>query len=66
MRITRDTKNKKLTLSQSEYIEKVLKRFNMQNAKLVGIPLASHLKLSKQACPKTQEEMAHMSKVPYA
>ena len=29
MRITRDRKNRKLTLSQSEYIEKVLKRFNM-------------------------------------
>ena len=29
MRITRDRKNCKLTLSQSEYIEKVLKRFNM-------------------------------------
>jgi len=29
MRITRDMKNHKLTLSQSEYIEKVLERFNM-------------------------------------
>ena len=66
MRITRDRKNHKLTLSQSEYIEKVLKRFNMQNEKPVGIPLASHFKLSKEACPKTQEEMAHMSKVSYA
>jgi len=66
MRITRDRKNHKLTLSQSEYIEKVLKRFNMQNAKPVSIPLASHFKLSKEVCPKTQEEMAHMSKVPYA
>ena len=66
MRITRDKKSCKLTLSQSEYIEKVLKRLNMEDAKLVSIPLASHFKLSKEACPKTQEEMAHMSKVPYA
>ena len=29
MRITRDKKNQKLTLSQSEYIEKVLERFKM-------------------------------------
>jgi len=29
MRISRDRKNHKLTLSQSEYIQKVLKRFNM-------------------------------------
>ena len=66
MRATRDRKNHKLTLSQSEYVEKVLKRFNMQNEKIISIPLASHFKLSKEACPKTQEEMAHMSKVAYA
>ena len=29
MRITRDRKNRKLTLSQGEYIEKVLQRFRM-------------------------------------
>ena len=29
MRITRDRKNHKLTLSQGEYIEKVLQRFRM-------------------------------------
>ena len=40
MRITKDKKNQKLTLSQSEYIEKVLKRFNMQIAKPISIPLA--------------------------
>ena len=33
MRITRDRKNRKLTLSHNEYIQKVLKRFNMHNAK---------------------------------
>ena len=38
----------------------------MQNAKPVSIPLASHFKLSKEVCPKTQEEMDYMSKVPYA
>ena len=53
MRITRDGKNRKLTLSQSEYIEKVLERFNMHNDKLVSTLLASHLKLSKEMCPKT-------------
>ena len=32
MRITRDRKNSKLTLSQGEYMEKVLWRLKMQNA----------------------------------
>ena len=53
MRITRDRKNCKLTLSQGEYIQKVLDRFRMQNAKLVSTPLASHFNLSKEICPKT-------------
>jgi hypothetical protein len=54
MRIIRDKKNRKLTLSQGEYIEKVLKRFRMKNSKLVSIPLANHFKLTKELCPKTQ------------
>jgi hypothetical protein len=66
MRITRDRKNHKLTLSQGEYIEKVLERFRMQNAKPVSTPLASHFKLTKEMCPKTQEEIEYMSRVPYS
>ena len=38
MRITRDRKNRKLTLSQNEYIQKVLKRFSMHNEKPVSTP----------------------------
>ncbi|KAH9320560.1 hypothetical protein KI387_015199, partial [Taxus chinensis] len=53
MRITRDRKEQKLTLSQEEYIKKVLDRFNMLDAKPVGTPLAGHFKLSKEQCPKT-------------
>ena len=53
MRITRDKKNRKLTLSQGEYIKKVLDRFRMQNEKPVSTPLSIHLKLTKEMCPKT-------------
>ena len=57
MRITRDMKNCKLTLSQGEYIEKVLERFGTKNAKIVSTPLAIHFKLTKAMCPKTQEDI---------
>jgi hypothetical protein len=57
MRITRDKKNRKLTLSQGEYREKLLERFRMQNEKLVSTPLANHFKLTKEMCPKTREEI---------
>eukprot|EP00253_Pinus_taeda_P002364 PITA_02364 len=33
---------------------------------VVSTPFASHFKLSKEMCPKTQEDMDYMSKVPYA
>ena len=66
MRITRDKKNCKLTLSQGEYTEKVLERFRMKNAKLVSTPLAIHFKLIKEMCPKTQEDIEYMSRVPYS
>ncbi|KAH9313066.1 hypothetical protein KI387_028101, partial [Taxus chinensis] len=55
MRISRDRKERKLTLSQEEYIKKVLERFNnMQDAKPIGTPLAGHFKLSKEQCPKIE------------
>jgi hypothetical protein len=66
MRITRDRKNHKLTLSQGEYIKKVLKRFRMKNAKQVSTHLVSHFKLTNEMCPKTQEEIKYMSRVPYS
>jgi hypothetical protein len=57
MRITRDRKNHKLALSRGEYIEKVLERFRMQNEKIISTTLAIHFKLTKEMCPKTQEEI---------
>jgi hypothetical protein len=38
----------------------------MKNAKPVSTPLANHFKLTKEICPKTQEEIEYMSKVPYS
>jgi hypothetical protein len=65
MRITRDRKNCKLTLSQREYIEKVLERFRMKNENPFGIPLANHFKLTKEMCPKIHKEIEYMSKISY-
>ena len=65
MRISRDMTNMKLKLSQEEYVENVLKRFNMESAKPVSTPLASHFKLSKEKCAVTDEEQNYMANVPY-
>jgi hypothetical protein len=38
----------------------------MQNEKPISTPLANHFKLTKEMCPKTQEEIEYMSRVPYS
>ena len=55
-----------LTLSQADYVKKVLSRFHMENAKPVSTPLASHFKLSKEYSPTSEQERDHMDRVPYA
>ncbi|PKI71267.1 hypothetical protein CRG98_008267 [Punica granatum] len=66
MRINRDKVAGKLFLLQAEYIEKVLKRFRMDEAKPISTPMGSHFKLSKRDSSKSDSERAHMEKTPYA
>ncbi|WVY90442.1 hypothetical protein V8G54_035956 [Vigna mungo] len=66
MKISRDRFRRMLWVSQEDYIEKILKRFNMHNAKSARVPIAGHFKLSKSQCPKNEEEKEEMSKVPYS
>jgi hypothetical protein len=66
VRIQRSRKDKKLFISQEKYIEKVLERFNMNNAKVVSSPLATHFKLSTKQSPSTDEEKEDMERIPYA
>ena len=56
MKIFKDRKNRKLMLSHADYDEKVLQHFSMEITKAVSTPLPIHLKLTKEMCPKTQEE----------
>lgn len=65
MEIHRDRDTSRLQLSQYSYIEKLLERFNMDNAKPMSIPLANHFRLSNAQCLKTDDEMKDTSKVPY-
>lgn len=66
MRIKRDEAAGKLFLSQAEYIQKVLERFRMQDAKPASVPLGSQFKLSKEDSPKNKEERSQMQNIPYA
>ncbi|GKV42475.1 hypothetical protein SLEP1_g49872 [Rubroshorea leprosula] len=66
MEIHRDRKGGKLFLSQKKYIEKVLERFGLHEAKAVTTPLGAHFKLSSNLSPETEEEKKFMARVPYA
>ncbi|KAI3723297.1 hypothetical protein L2E82_34775 [Cichorium intybus] len=66
IRILRDRKKRLIGLSQGTYLEKVLKRFSMENSKKGELPIQSNAKLSKTQSPSTDEEIAEMSRVPYA
>ncbi|CAA0806530.1 Probable prolyl 4-hydroxylase 11 [Striga hermonthica] len=66
MEIHRDRGSKKLWLSQKGYVEKVLQRFGMNEAKPVSTPLANHFKLSADQCPKSDKETHDMVEIPYA
>jgi len=61
----RDQEKRKLWLNQRKYVETILQRFNMQDSKLVKVPILIGVRLSTEQCPKTQEEEEDMSHVPY-
>ena len=56
MKIIRNREDCTLFLSQKDYLEKVLKRFSMENSKPVSIPLAGHFILSMTQCPHSNAE----------
>ena len=66
VKIIRDRKSGMLYLSQRDYIEKVLRRFNMHDAKPVSTPLAAHFRLSSALCPVSDDDIEYMSRVPYS
>ena len=53
------------SLNQQNYVKAVLEKFNMQECKPVSTPMNAGVKLVKDMCPKTQEELEEMEKVPY-
>src|SRR4051812_28902051 len=66
IKIYRDRLRRLIGLSQSTYIDKVLKRFNMHEAKKGFLPASHGIKLSKTRCPSTTDERESMSMIPYA
>ena len=66
IRVYRDRSKRIIGLSQSLYLEKVLKRFNMLDSKRGLLPFRHGIHISREMSPKTPEDMVEMAKVPYA
>lgn len=66
MQIHRDRNNRKIWLSQKNYLKKILRRFNMQDCKPIFTPLPINFKLSSGMSPSSEEGRIEMSRVPYA
>ncbi|GJZ90850.1 putative RNA-directed DNA polymerase [Tanacetum coccineum] len=66
IKIYRDRSLRLIGLNQSAYIDKILKKFSMQNSKKGFIPMEVKHDLSNEMCASSDEEKAYMKKVPYA
>ncbi|KAK8715402.1 hypothetical protein V6N13_042736 [Hibiscus sabdariffa] len=66
VKIYRDRSRRILGLSQSTHIDKVLKRFSMEESKRGFLPMRHGISLSKEMCPSSPQERERMSQIPYA
>jgi len=66
IKIYRDRSKRLIGLSQDRYIDKVLKRFNMQDSKKGFLPMSHGVSLCKSRCPSTPDEQEKMNVIPYA
>ncbi|KAJ9561441.1 hypothetical protein OSB04_006601 [Centaurea solstitialis] len=66
IKIYRNRSKRLIGLSQGTYIDKVLKRFRMDESKKGFIPMQHGIVLSKTQCPVSSEDQDKMKSVPYA
>ena len=64
--IYRDRSIRLIGLSQSTYLDKVLKKFKMGQSKKWFLPVLQGVKLSKTPNPTTSEYIERMKVIPYA
>ena len=62
IKIYRDRSRRLIGLSQSTYLDKILKNFKMDQAKKGFLPVLQGVKLSQTQCPTTAEDREKMKK----
>ncbi|GJT75471.1 putative RNA-directed DNA polymerase [Tanacetum coccineum] len=66
IKIYRDRSKRLIGLSQNAYMDKILKRYKMDNSKRGHIPMQERLDLNKSQGAQTPKEVNRMKNVPYA
>ncbi|GJW34706.1 retrotransposon protein, putative, ty1-copia subclass [Tanacetum coccineum] len=66
IKIYRDRSKRLIRLGQNAYMDKILKRYRMDNSKRGHIPMQERLDLNKTQGASTPEEVKRMQNVPYA
>jgi hypothetical protein len=65
LKVTRDRKNRTICLSQTAYINTMLDRFALTDAKPLHSPMVPGIVYSKDDSPSSPQEAACMEKAPY-
>lgn len=55
----------RITMDQQRYIEEILEKYDMTECKAVSTAVSTSVKLSKEMCPKSEDELKRVSKMPY-
>jgi len=66
IKIYRDRSRRLIGLSQETYLDKILKRFNMEESKKGFLPMSHGMRFSQKQSPQTADERKRMSVVLYA
>ena len=66
IKIYRDRSKRLIALSQSTYLDNIVKKFSMEMSKKGFTPMLPRTVLSRTQCPTTAKERVRMSDIPYA
>ena len=64
--IRRDRKSRTIAINQRAYIEKMVDRFSLTNAKRVLTPMDPNVQFSIDQCPSSTSQLAKMKGIPYS
>ncbi|GJS78875.1 retrotransposon protein, putative, ty1-copia subclass [Tanacetum coccineum] len=66
IKIYRDRSKRLIGIGQNTYMDKILKRYKMDNSKRGHIPMQERLDLNKSQGSQTPKEVNHIKNIPYA